>query len=128
MEEGFIMCPVCGRRAINIHHIVFRSQQPSLIKCDLNLIPLCYECHYSIHHRGNKKLDKQLKLKFQNKLEYFFIKEYLTKEEINEVLNISDKALERLLKTLKKTDDKYYREDVIRTCMGNKLILEGDED
>ena len=126
--DEYTMCPVCGGRASEVHHVVFRSQAPSLIKCELNLIPLCPNCHDSIHHRGNKKLDRQLKLKFQNKLEYFFIKEYLTKEEINEVLNISDKALERLLKTLKKTDDKYYREDVIRACMGNKLILEGDED
>ena len=124
--DEYTMCPVCGGRASEVHHIVFRSQAPSLIKCELNLIPLCHNCHDSIHHRGNKKLDKQLKLKFQNKLEYFFIKEYLTEEEINEVLCISNNALRRLLKPLKKHKDKYSREDVIRACMGGKIIL-GDD-
>ena len=124
--DEYTMCPVCGGRASEVHHIVFRSQAPSLIKCELNLIPLCHNCHDSIHHRGNKKLDKQLKLNFQNKLEYFFIKEYLTENEINEVLCISQNALRRLLKPLKKYKDKYYREDVIRACMGGKIIL-GDD-
>ena len=109
------------------HHIVFRSQQPALAKCALNIVELTPEQHrgtYGVHGKYGYKLDKQLKLKFQNKLEYFLIKEYLSEDEINEVLNISDRELRRLLKPLKKYKDKYYREDVIRACMGGKIIIE----
>ena len=114
----------CGQRASEIHHIVFRSKAPSLIKCKLNLIPLCQKCHYSIHHGTGHKLDIILKLEFQNKLEILFDKRELTREEINEVLQISEKALQKLLKALTLHKSKYAREDVIRACMGGKLIEE----
>lgn len=52
--------------------------------------------------------------------------EYLTREEIKEVLQISEKALDRLLKTVQKSKDKYIRESVIRACMGGRLVIEGD--
>ena len=45
----------------------------------------------------------------------------LTREEINEVLQISEKALNRLLKTLKLHNDKYVKEEVIKRCMGDKV-------
>ena len=44
-----------------------------------------------------------------------------------EILDIKDKALDSLLKHLIKHNDKYIKEDVIRACMGGKMILE-DED
>ena len=49
---------------------------------------------------GRYKLDKLLKLQLQNNLEILFNKEYLTKEEVNEVLQISEKALNSLFKTI----------------------------
>lgn len=114
-------CKVCGTSyGIEAHHIVKRSQNQSLIDCKLNLVDLCY-----IHHRDsrkgvhfNKELDRKLKLELQNKLEELFINDYLTREEINEVLKISEKALNRLLKTLQLHNDKYVKEDVVRACMG----------
>lgn len=62
----------------------------------------------------------KLKLEFQNTLETLFIKEYLTEEEISEALGISDKAIYRLLKTLKRYKEGYSREDVILRCMNGK--------
>ena len=115
---------ICGKRACEVHHRVFRSQAPSLIQCDLNLIPLCQECHYSIHHGKGHKLDRLLKLQIQNNLEILWDKQYLTREEIKEVLQIADKSLDRLLKSLILQKGKYVREEVIRACMGGKLILE----
>ena len=123
-------CEVCGSSyGIELHHVIFRSQNSNLTKCKLNFAYLCPEHHRfknGVHGKNGHELDKQLKLNFQNKLEYFFIKEYLTEEEINEVLCISQNALRRLLKPLKKHKDKYSREDVIRACMGGKIIL-GDD-
>ena len=62
-------------------------------------------------------------MQFQNKLEMLLDKEYLTKEEINEVLKISQTALRGLLKTLTVYKGNLYkREDVIRACMGGRII------
>lgn len=111
---------ICGCRASEIHHIMFRSQVPSLIKCKLNLIPLCQGCHYSIHHGKGAALNNKLKLEFQNTLETLFIKEYLTEEEISQVLEISESATYRLLKTLKRYKEGYSRDEVILRCMNGK--------
>lgn len=120
-------CPICGRRATELHHRVFRSQCKPLENCKLNHIYLCQEHHrgtQGVHGSRGYKLDRLLKLQFQNNLEILWDKQYLTREEIKEVLQISEKALNRLLKTLVKVKDKYTREDVIRQCLGGKLILE----
>ena len=64
-------CSICGSYGTELHHIQYRSQVPALKDCPLNHIHLCPQ-----HHRDgragvhfNKKLDQQLKLKFQNSLE-----------------------------------------------------------
>ena len=70
----------------------------------------------------SKELNKKLRLQFQNKLEILFDKEYLTEEEINDVLKISQTALKGLLKTLTVYKGNLFkREDVIRACMGGKM-------
>ena len=120
-------CPICGQRATELHHRVFRSQCKPLENCKLNHIYLCQTHHrgtQGVHGTKGHKLDRLLKLQFQNNLELLWDKQYLTREEIKEVLQISDKALNRLLKTLVKVKDKYIREEVIRACMGGKLIIE----
>ena len=48
----------------------------------------------------------------------------LTREEINNILQIDDKALNRLLKRFSIQDYKYIKEDIIRACMGGKLIMQ----
>lgn len=125
MMNDIHWCPICGQRATELHHIVFRSIVKPLEHCKLNHIYLCQEHHrgtYGVHGKYGHKLDWQLKLEFQNKLEMLLDKELLTREEIQEVLRISDKPLNSLLKALSRHKDKYVREDIIRACMGGKLI------
>ena len=117
-------CELCKLRpASEIHHIIYRSHCKALIKSDINLIPLCQICHAKIHRgKESKELNKKLRLQFQNKLEILFDKEYLTKEDLNDVLKISQTALKGLLKTLTVYKGNLFkREDVIRVCMGGKM-------
>ena len=120
------LCAVCGRYNTEAHHIIYRSHCPSLVHCHLNIIYLCPLHHRSergVHGKYGNELNRKLKLDFQNKLEMLFDKEWLTEEEVNEVLQISEKSLKRLLKTLKKEKGIYYhRDSVILACMGGKLI------
>lgn len=123
-------CLVCGQRATELHHIVYRSQMKPLENCKLNHIYLCQEHHrgtQGVHGSKGHKLDRLLKLQFQNNLEILFDKEFLTREEIKEVLQIADKPLNRLLKPLVLQKGKYVREDIIRACMGGKLIVEEEQ-
>ena len=120
-------CELCKLRpASEVHHIIYRSHCKALIKSNLNLISLCQQCHAKIHRgKESKELNKKLRLQFQNKLEILFDKEYLTEEEINDVLKISQTALKGLLKTLTVYKGNLFkREDVIRICMGGKVISE----
>ena len=56
-----LYCAVCGRIAVNLHHIVYKSQggtdEPS------NLISLCMECHDGHHTRNEPSTNELLKLK-----------------------------------------------------------------
>lgn len=46
-EQDIIYCENCGRIAVDIHHIVFRSQGGT--DDASNLIALCRECHNLAH-------------------------------------------------------------------------------
>ena len=119
-------CKVCGNPYTELHHIMFRSEVKALEHCKLNLVNLCVEHHkgkYGVHGSKGASLNRKLKLEFQNTLEELWDKQYLTREEIKEVLQINDKSLNRLLKRLSLQDDKYIKEDVIRAVMGGKLII-----
>ena len=117
-------CELCKLRpASEVHHIIYRSHCKALIKSDINLISLCQICHAKVHRgKESKELNHKLRLQFQNKLEILFDKEYLTEKEINDVLKISQTALKGLLKTLMTYKEGYKREDIIRACMGGKII------
>lgn len=117
-------CSLCKiNPASDIHHIIYRSHVKALVKCDLNLIPLCQACHSEVHRgKKSKELNIKLRLEFQNKLEILFDKEYLTESEINEVLKISQTALRGLLKPLKQYKEGIKREDIIRACCGGRVI------
>lgn len=117
-------CEVCGKTAEEEHHIVFRSQCQALVNCKLNHSYLC-----SYHHRNskvgvhfNKDLDKKLKLRLQNKLELIFDKECFTREDIRQALKISESSTDSLCKTIKQKKGVFAREDIIRACMGGKII------
>lgn len=118
-------CIICGTYGTELHHIQFRSQVPTLRDCPLNHIYLCPQ-----HHRDgragvhfNKELDKKLKLKFQNKLEFLWEKKYLSRQDVQVVLQIKDKQLDKLLKTVISKNGEYERESLIRACCGGKLII-----
>ena len=118
-------CEVCGTSyGVELHHIMFRSEVKALECCRLNFAYLCPEHHrgtYGPHGSKGVHLNRKLKIRFQNELEGKWLKEYLTKEDINEVLEISENALTRLLKTVKVTKLGYERESVIRACLGGKM-------
>ena len=119
-------CYICGKYGTEIHHIIKKSQNKQLQHCKLNLIPLC-PFHHRDHKNGvhhNKELNHQIKLLFQNRLELLFNKDYLTREDIKEVLKIKDKPLYNLLKVLRQYPEGYKREDVIRACMGGRMITD----
>lgn len=119
-------CEVCGSPYVELHHVVYRSENKNLENCKLNFVYLCQEHHrgtYGVHGSKGARLNRKLKLEFQNKLEELLDKQYLTREEINNILQIDDKALNRLLKRFSIQGDKYIKEDVIRACMGGKLII-----
>lgn len=118
------VCEVCGVNAIvTEHHKIKRSKQPHLVKCKKNIINLCNGCHYSIHHgKDGHALDIKLQLEFQNYLEMVFDKEYFSREEVQKILEINSKATDSLCKTLNQYKGMFYREDIIRACMGGKII------
>lgn len=126
MDEDIKYCAECGDVNVHLHHIVFKSECKPLENCKLNFVYLCIKHHQDhkegVHHNYN--LNRKYKLKFQNSLEILWDKQYLTREEINEVLGIADKPLDGLLKVLTLQNGKYVREDIIRACMGGKLIIE----
>ncbi len=131
MSKEIHFCRECySSYGVELHHIIYRSENKNLEKCKLNHVYLCQEHHrgtYGIHGSKGAALNRKLKLEFQNKLEILLDKQYLTKEEINEVLKISDKALNRLLKTLNLQKNLYVREEVIKAVMGGRLIIEEGE-
>ena len=124
------VCYECGMLATELHHIMFRSQMKQLENCKLNFVYLCPECHRGtngVHGKNGHKLDKKYKLMFQNKLEILFSKKLLTKEDIKETLGIKDKPTDSLCKLIKSEKGMFNREDVIRTLMKGKLILQEEE-
>jgi hypothetical protein len=114
-------CLSYGR--VSQHHKIKRSQQIALRDCKKNLIYLCDNCHYSIHHGNGHALDMELQLEFQNYLERILLKQYFTIEEIQSLLDIKYKDACKIVKTLNSINGKYYtREDIIRSAMGGKII------
>ncbi|MDP4146086.1 MAG: hypothetical protein Q8936_16620 [Bacillota bacterium] len=106
------------------HHIILRKECKPLENCEMNKVRVCTRCHDYIHKHPMGHIElKRLKMEFQNKLEIFFNKEYFSREEIKEILEIKDKPVDRLLKTLVKQKGLYEREDVIRACMGGKILI-----
>lgn len=121
------MCEVCGsNHLVEVHHIIFRGQAPSLIKCKYNLIPLCWEHHkgnYGIHGIHGHKLDQELKKKFQDSLKLIFGTDInYSVEQIKDKLDISLEESGCLVKTLLPREGKYEGIDIIRACMGGKLV------
>jgi len=62
--DEFILCQYCNQeRAVDVHHIVYRSQG-GLDEIS-NLIGLCRKCHAG-HHEQNNPTTEQIKEKYEN--------------------------------------------------------------
>lgn len=115
-------CEICSKVPGEQHHIVFRSQCKAMIKAPINHIYLCEE-----HHRGNngphlnRKTDIKYKLELQKKLFELFIEKHYHKYEVEQLLRIDSKEVDRLVKTLKWYKEGYDRIDIVRMCMGGML-------
>lgn len=128
MSKEIKICSVCGSSSlVETHHIVKRKQAKYLEKCKFNLIDLCWEHHhgtYGVHGKYGRELDQKLKREYQLKiLDLFFDKDYYTREEISSLLEIGVEEADRLCKTILGDKGIFCREDIIRACMGGKLIL-----
>ena len=115
-------CEICGQPYAELHHIVFRSENKALEDSEFNFKYLCHYHHRDhkegIHH--NRKFNLQEKRKLQERL-FNMISKESTEEEIGQALQLKDKNLKKILRTILPTAGKYNREDVVRACMGGKL-------
>lgn len=120
-------CEICGRVPGEQHHIVKRSQNKAMIKAPINHINLCAEHHrgtIGVHGREGHKLDTKLKMELQQKLFKLFHEEHYTKKEVKELLGISNKDVDMLLKVINCRHGKYERIDIVRACMGGMLYAD----
>lgn len=54
------ICEVCGKRAVDVHHIESRGMGGSKTKDHIeNLIALCRECHEKAHFQREPYLSKE---------------------------------------------------------------------
>lgn len=109
------------------HHIVKRGQAKYLLNCKANIIDLCWDHHhgtYGAHGKYGNELDHELKQHFQEYLKMIFGSDiYYTVEQISEKLGINIKAAEGLVKLILPKEGKYLGENIIRECMGGKMII-----
>jgi len=57
LEEQHYECQVCKVKspAEAVHHVKFLRQHPELALTKSNLMCLCKECHYEVHHKAENK-------------------------------------------------------------------------
>jgi len=54
-----LYCKHCGRIAVNLHHLKHKSACGS--DHPLNLIPLCFTCHFNHHNKNNPTTEQLIK-------------------------------------------------------------------
>lgn len=66
------------------------------------------------------------KMRLEKQREYFeiFNEEKYSKEIIKDILGINQNDVDKLLRPLKMSNGLYEREDIIRQCMGGKLLID----
>jgi len=73
MKQHKYICQSCGSIATQAHHFFFKGSFPHLKYELLNGVPLCMKCHYLLHTRDSKLIEKQIinnkGLKWHKKLE-----------------------------------------------------------
>ncbi|MBU5486494.1 hypothetical protein KQI86_19520 [Clostridium sp. MSJ-11] len=117
-------CAICNRPNSEEHHRIYRSECKPLVKCKKNLVYLCAEHHrgsQGVHGKHGDKLNRKLKIEFQEWLQGEFKKDKYTMEEIQKKLDVSSNAVRSLSKLMRLDKGAYLREDIIRVCMGGKM-------
>jgi 5-methylcytosine-specific restriction endonuclease McrA len=70
LGDEFFVCEICGRKAVDVHHIIARSKFGTKRKDERdninNLIGVCRECHTAIH---SGKIPLEVVIKSKNKHE-----------------------------------------------------------
>ncbi len=117
----YIACELCGNKATETHHIVFKSQAKFMEDAPNNLIKLCLNHHKEVHGKDGRELDLKLKIAFQERLYKLFDREEYKECDIRQLLGIKQKDIKMMLKHMIMCKGRYRREDIIRTCMGGKL-------
>lgn len=124
-------CTICGRLDnVEEHHIIKRSQAKFLTNCYLNKVNLCNTHHRSeigVHGREGYKLDRKLRLEYQNNLEFLLDKQYFTQEELQDIFKINSNSVNSLCKLMKSEKGAFSRNEVIRAMCGGKIITEEEE-
>jgi biotin operon repressor len=102
------------------HHIVFRSQGG--LDFELNYKYLTPEQHKG--NQGphmNKKRDLEFKKELQANLNKILTQNYYSREEIKNILGMSNKDIDRAIKKLPVSEQGYDKESVIRRLMGGRI-------
>lgn len=60
LKEQHYECQICKAKgiyteAVTVHHIKYLRQHPELALTKSNLMAVCDECHYMIHHKNKPK-------------------------------------------------------------------------
>jgi 5-methylcytosine-specific restriction endonuclease McrA len=62
--SDIILCENCGKTAVDIHHLKFRSQGgQDVIE---NLMALCRECHFEVHNGTKIKTEDLIEKHLKN--------------------------------------------------------------
>lgn len=122
-------CENCGiYGVVELHHIIKKSQAKFLEKCKLNFKYLCCNCHrgtYGVHGINGRKLDLKIRLEMQQNIEILLDKQYFNRKQIQNRLEISEKATDSLCKTIKQHKGEFAREDILIGIMG-RLVTENE--
>lgn len=111
------VCKLCGDTGnTEWHHVVYKSRCKALENCKYNLIELCINCHggdgFGVHH--NKNTDESIKIRFKTFLEGITIfSDKIEIEQLKKYLEISEKEVNKLCKTLKRYNGKISIEELI---------------
>lgn len=109
-------CLLCGKYATTVHHIV--RKEFGGLDLEINLMPLCKDCHVEIH--AKKNLEKLYVKRLNKKLNTLFLKEKnYTLKELSGILNIEVKELE---KYIEKQEIKIVFIDG-RVCVAGKEVI-----
>ena len=115
-------CVACGSQGRETHHVVFRSQGSYMRGIKVNLVPLCIQCHRgTLGVHNNKRLDLQLKVKLQFKLQEMFPEKWYDREQIQEKLECTDFDTTLILKKMCLYRYGYNAEQLVMRLLGGRL-------